>query len=167
MKKQGTYNMLPSKTHIDNDVAYESQPWILIQEGMGEGVLLGGNIQSFFLLQGTEYQPTFNHTYILAVEDDSLTGEHTLHGFSRNLESILQLPGARRNIQGIIIGRFELESQVNHADLESVMRSKNLTVPILSNVDFGHTTPIATLPIGGNVELKVSRVSSTIKVASY
>ena len=32
-------------------------------------------------------------------------------------------------------------------------------VPVLANLDFGHTSPLATLPIGGQVELSVSETS--------
>lgn len=162
--KQTAYSLQPSKEYIDNEVTYKSKPWQAIQEGTGKGVLLGGNIQSLFLLQGTEYQPSFDHKYILAIEDDALSREYTLHGFSRNLESILQLPGARQNIQGIIIGRFEPASKVSDSDLKSVIDSKRLKIPVVSNIDFGHTMPIATLPIGEVAELKVRENDSEIIV---
>lgn len=162
-----SYILEASKKYIDDENTYTSEPWEVIQEGTGKGILLGGNIQSFFLLQGTEYQPKFDSDYILAVEDDSLSKEYTLHGFSRNLESILQLPGARKNIRGIIIGRFESASKIDKADLISVTKSKGLSVPIISNLDFGHTTPIATLPIGGEIRIRADTVNPVIEVISY
>ena len=167
LKNQQGYELLPSETHIDNDVLSKSKPWHSVKEGIGKGVLVGGNIQSFFLLQGTEYQPNLSADFILAIEDDSLTGEHTLHGFSRNLDSILQLPGARQSIQGVIIGRFESESKVDDTELISVLKSKHMDVPIVSNIDFGHTIPIATLPIGGVIEVNADVNKCSIEILSY
>ncbi|HEX8182719.1 MAG TPA: S66 peptidase family protein [Candidatus Saccharimonadales bacterium] len=164
---QTSYTLHASKKHIDDDAIHISKPWNVLQKGTGEGKLLGGNIQSFFLLQGTEYLPKFDCDYILAIEDDSLSKEYTLHGLSRNLESILQLPGARKNIKGILIGRFELASKVSDSDLRSVISSKSLEVPVVSNVDFGHTTPMATLPIGGTLSIEALTNTPVIKVISY
>lgn len=166
LRNQVPYKLEPSPKHIDDESTYDSTPWNVIQEGIGKGILLGGNIQSFFLLQGTEYLPELDSDYILALEDDSLSKEYTLHGLSRNLESILQLPGACQNLKGIMIGRFETASKVYDADLLSVIRSKNLSVPVISNLDFGHTTPITTLPIGGTVRIDARKDTSTIEILS-
>lgn len=167
LKNKQPYRVLPSREQIDNGVKSKPKSWHAVQQGTGQGVLIGGNIQSFFLLQGTEYQPDLKQDFILAVEDDSLTGEHTLHGFSRNLDSILQLPGARQNVQGIIIGRFESDSKVNDVELISVIKSKGVDVPIICNVDFGHTMPIATLPIGAVVKVHADNEKTSIEVLSY
>jgi muramoyltetrapeptide carboxypeptidase len=157
------HQLLPSSTYLDNGIEYQSMPWHIINQGSANGILLGGNIQTLFLLQGTKYQLPFDKKYVLAIEDDSLTKEYTLHGFSRNLESLLQLPNARQNLQGIIIGRFEAASSVDSKDLSMVLRSKNLNdIPIISNLDFGHTTPLATLPVGGTVSLIADK--SSVKI---
>lgn len=166
LQNQIPYQLKPSAQHLDDENIYNSEPWKVVQKGTGEGILLGGNIQSFYLLQGTEYQPKFDKNYIIALEIDALPGEYSLQEFSRNLESILQLPGARHNLQGIIIGRFEMASKINDTDLTSVIRSKKLAVPVVSNIDFGHTTPIATLPIGGTIRIDANTDSIDIEVLS-
>ena len=156
-----------SEVWYDSDVEAKTQPWKVLQKGSAEGILLGGNISTFYLLQGTEYQPSFDEHFILALEDDELLGEHTLHGFSRSFESILQLPNVRKNLKGVIIGRFETGSKVNQKDLISVVESKKLTnLPVISNVDFGHTVPMLTLPIGGQVSINAGS-EALIKILTY
>jgi muramoyltetrapeptide carboxypeptidase len=161
------YELQPSPRYIDNKTEHKAMPWHILTQGSAQGTLLGGNIQSLFLLQGTKYQPKFDKEYILAIEDDSLSKEYTLHGFSRNLESILQLPNARQNLRGVLIGRFEAASKVESDELSKVLLAKNLdNIPIIANLDFGHTTPLATLPIGGNINLTANNNGVTIVINS-
>lgn len=139
---------------VDLEEYGPAPPWKVLSQGEAEGVLLGGNIGTFYLLQGTEYQPKFNEPFIFAIEDSDVTGADTAYWMSRTLESLLQLPGFRDNLRGLIIGRFQRTSQVPEGALESVIEVKRLTnIPVISEVNFGHTIPIVTLPIGGKVKL--------------
>jgi muramoyltetrapeptide carboxypeptidase len=139
---------------IGKSALYNTKPWKVLFEGKAEAVLLGGNLGTLYLLQGTEYQPKFDKPFIFALEDDDEAGEYTLHEVSRRLESLLQLPHFRDNLRGVIIGRFQPDGKVHENDLISVIESKNLgDIPILLGVDFGHTLPMVTLPIGGVVRL--------------
>jgi muramoyltetrapeptide carboxypeptidase len=148
----------------EDDTMHTSTPWNVLQEGVAEAVLLGGNIQSFYLLQGTEYQPDLEKDFILAIEADELAGAYTLHEVSRSLESILQLPGARQHLRGILIGRFKTSSQVKNEDLSKIIDAKQLgNIPVVSNLDFGHTIPIATLPIGGILRINAKGSQVTIE----
>ena len=58
---------------------------------------------------------------------------------------------------GLVIGRFHRASKVEHQDLADLvahlpaLRGK----PVLGNVDFGHTNPQVTFPIGGRARLTV------------
>lgn len=133
---------------------FRTKPWKIISEGTAEGVLIGGNLGTFYLLQGTEYQPRFDAPFILALEDDAESGKFTGREVSRRFESMLQLPGYRQNLRGILVGRFQPDSKVTQPEIESILASKNLgDIPIIGNVDFGHTLPMVTLPIGGTVRI--------------
>lgn len=132
----------------------KTKSWNILQTGSAEAILLGGNLGTFYLLQGTEYQPDFKSKFILAIEDDDEAGKFTAREFSRRFESILQLPDARKNLQGVIIGRFQPDSKVSETALASIVTSKNLgNIPVISGVDFGHTQPLLTLPIGGKIKI--------------
>jgi len=102
------------------------------------------------LLQGTAYWPSLDGA-VLAVEDDELVGAAT---FTRDLTSLLQQPDAA-GIRGLVIGRFQRVSGVTRDLVEQIVVRQTVLagLPVLANVDFGHTSPLATLPIGGEVEV--------------
>lgn len=164
----GLASMLVQESNIDlvkskfwriwNDKKlHKTKKWQVLQSGIAEGVLIGGNLGSFYLLQGTEYQPDFKSKFILAIEDDDEAGIYTAREFSRRFESLLQLPNVRNNLQGIIIGRFQPDGKVSENDIANIVASKQLeNIPIISGVDFGHTLPMLTLPIGGKVKISAS-----------
>lgn len=131
--------------------------WWALRPGAAAGRLVGGNLCTFNLLQGGPYRPSLEGA-LLMVEDDALTFPALL---ARNLISLRQLPDAAA-ITGIVIGRFQQASGVTRALLEQIVERADLPagVPVLGNVDFGHTHPLATLPVGGEAELVVGRRSA-------
>lgn len=134
-----------------------TQPWEVIQPGSAEGTLIGGNIATLYLLQGTDYYPLFKEDTVLALEDDDEAGEYTTREFDRRLESILQQPNARKHVKAIVIGRFQSASHVTMEDIRQIIHSKNLKdIPVVANVDFGHTQPLLTLPIGGKIAVSAT-----------
>ncbi|GAA1415466.1 LD-carboxypeptidase [Glutamicibacter uratoxydans] len=124
-------------------------PWIL-NEGDAGGKVIGGNLCTLNLLQGGDCMPSLDGT-VLFLEDDGAVGAHD---FARDLASLLQLPEAE-NILGLAIGRFQTGSQVTREQLELIISKHPLLkeVPVVANLDFGHTSPMFTLPIGGFAEL--------------
>ncbi len=125
-------------------------PWT-VQPGCAEGTIVGGNLSTFNLLHGTEYLPDLTDT-ILFAEDDH---ESRAVNFDRDLQSVLHLPGAR-GIRGVVLGRFEAESEVTPELLRGIVESKEELrgVPVVADADFGHTTPLFTFPIGGRARLE-------------
>ena len=119
----------------------------MLNEGKAEGTLLGGNLGTFNLLLGTEYRPAFEKDTILFVED---TSEASIFTFMRNLTALSYQPDFK-NVRGLIIGRFQKGSKVTRDQLEYIL--KNVAplskLPAVANVDFGHSTPLLTLPVGG------------------
>ncbi|MGN7177906.1 LD-carboxypeptidase [Paenibacillus sp. FSL R5-0490] len=167
---------------VTNDAPYEitassqwsDDPWYLdqedrhfiknngytvIQEGIAEGVLIGGNLCTLNLLQGTEFMPSLKDS-ILFIEDDEES--HALT-FDRNLQSLLHLPDAC-DIKGILIGRFQKNSQVTDEALKKIIVSKKelRDIPVIANVNFGHVQPYATIPIGGKAVIKAQGFESEI-----
>lgn len=142
-----------------------TRPWLVLQSGEAEGVAIGGNIGTFYLLQGTPWQPAFDKPTILLAEDDDQSGVYTAQEFDRRLESILQLPGARGNIAGILIGRFQPASKVSLPDVGHIVKRLGLgNIPVVADVDFGHTWPMLTLPIGGRLHMRASTKPNTTTI---
>lgn len=143
---------------------YKNEGYIVINPGYATGTVIGGNLCTFNLLQGTEYFPDINNTIIL-MEEDNLLGETSLVEFDRNLQSVIDCKSFS-NVKGILIGRFQIGSKISIEQLKKVIKSKNelTNIPVIANIDFGHTTPIVTLPIGGtaSIEAENDKVKITI-----
>lgn len=85
--------------------------------------------------------------------------------FDRDLQSLLHLPDAK-DIKGILIGRFQNDSNVTEAALRRVIETKLELkgIPVIANVNFGHVQPIATIPFGAKATIsgKGSKTDITI-----
>ncbi len=129
----------------ENRAYFEQSHYQVIQEGQAEGRLIGGNLATINLLQGTEFMPSLKDS-ILVIEDDL---EVHPHRFDRNLQALLHLPEAGQ-IKAILIGRFQRDSNMTEAALAQIIRSKRELsgIPVIANVNIGHVQPIATVPIG-------------------
>ncbi|MFA6314777.1 MAG: S66 peptidase family protein [Candidatus Paceibacterota bacterium] len=138
--------------------------WWMINAGVAEGTILGANICTFNLLQGTEYLPDIADS-ILFLEDDS---DSKLVNFDRDLQSIMHLPNFDK-VKGIVIGRFQKDSAITADHLIKIIKyRKELDrIPVLANVDFGHTSPTITFPIGGKVQLIVSDKKSVLRIVKH
>ena len=126
----------------------------IINEGKCSGTIIGGNLCTLNLLQGTEYMPSLKNT-ILFLEDDNETGENFLVEFDRNLESLMQQKDFKY-VKGIVFGRAQLGSKMTNEKWKLMIKTKEKlkNIPIIINADFGHTTPIFTFPIGGKCYLE-------------
>lgn len=138
---------------------YENTNWKVYSEGSTMGRLIGGNLCTLNLLQGTEYMPDLKDR-ILFVEDDELTIPET---FARDLTSLLQVSGS---IKGLLIGRFQRASKMTEEQLHFILdkhpQLKN--IPVIYDMDFGHTQPMMTLPIGGEISIDTQDLKLKLSV---
>ena len=118
-----------------------------IHNGKAEGKIVGGNLCTFNLLLGTDMRPAFEEDTILMIEDDA---ESHPAVFDRNLQALCHQPDFK-NVKGLVIGRFQKASKMSREILEFIINNKPelKDIPVLANVDYGHTTPILTIPLGG------------------
>lgn len=141
----------------------KNEGYILIQEGSATGTIIGGNIGSFALLQGTEYLPYFKDT-ILFLEDNY---PMTIGDLDRQLQSLVLQKGFI-HVRGIVFGRFQVKSKIEFDQLKAIIVSKAALskLPVVANVDFGHTLPICTFPIGGTVSVHSSLEHINLKIVN-
>ena len=135
----------------------------IVQTGQASGVLLGGNLCSLNLLNGTEYFPRIKGDVILCIEDDSY--DSIPETFERNFQTLVQQPFFNQ-VKAILIGRFQCESRATEDVIGEIVLSKNLdpNIPIITNLDFGHTDPKFTYPVGGRCRVaadSIARASGT------
>ncbi|HLX53384.1 MAG TPA: S66 peptidase family protein [Aquella sp.] len=135
-----------------------------IHKGSAEGIIIGGNLCTLNLLQGTEYMPDLKGS-ILFIEDDYESVPHT---FDRDLQSLIHQPDFAK-VKGIVIGRFQKKSNMTYSLLKQIIETKKelMTLPVVANADFGHTDPKATIPIGGNVKINVSKEKTQIEIIRH
>lgn len=143
----------------ENRHFYPNNGPVVIQEGYAEGTLIGGNLCTLNLLQGTEYFPETENA-ILLIEDDFMSD---IHMFDRDLQSLIHLPSFS-HVKAIMIGRFQKASNVSIEQVKAMIETKKelSALPIIANVNAGHTSPFATFPIGGTC--RIEAVSGTSQI---
>ncbi len=135
-----------------------------IREGEAEGTIIGGNLCSLNLLQGTEYMPSLADS-ILFLEESELS---SLREFDRNLQSLLHLPEAG-GIRGIVIGRFQRASGATPDLIRELIWAKPelAGIPVVAGADLGHTQSMITFPIGGRARLLVRGAEVLITITEH
>ena len=158
---------------IEDSKQWSDDPWFLEQEnrnfinnkgrqvlnlGEAEGKIIGGNLCTLNLLQGTEYMPDLDES-ILFLEDDGMSGKEFLREFDRNIQSLLHCAKGK-NIKGIIIGRTQKSCEMTVEKWNKIIETKKelKDIPVIIDFDFGHTTPIFTFPIGGYAKISKDKI---------
>jgi len=141
-----------------------NQGHLVINEGEAEGTILGANLCTFNLLQGTEYFPDLTDS-ILFLEDDYESVPHT---FDRDLQSLIHLPDFNK-VKGLVIGRFQKKSNMTDRLLKKIIKTKKEldNIPVIANVDFGHSDPKITFPVGGEVKIVAKKSNTTIEISKH
>jgi len=137
---------------------------LVINEGVAEGTILGGNLCTFNLLQGTKYFPDLNDS-VLFIEDDA---ESQPHHFDRDLQSLIHLPDFGK-VKGLIIGRFQKKSHMTERLLKKIIKTKKEldAIPVIANLDFGHSDPKITFPIGGQIVINAGKNNLSMEIARH
>ena len=123
--------------------------WI-INGGEARGKILGGNLLTFKYLQGTDFASDLSGS-VLFLEDND---KENFRAFENQLQSLINQPNFG-GVRGLVIGRFQRGSGMTRDLLTKIIRTKVelSSMPVIANLDFGHTTPTITFPIGGEAEL--------------
>lgn len=167
--------MSENQFEINSSETWSDDLWFLDQEkreflpnsgmyslvsGEAEGILVGGNISTFNLLCGSKYFPDLTDKILMIEAHSEIKEPH----FDRLLQQLVQQPNFNK-LKGLIIGMFQKDSQISLEKLERIIKNKKelSSFPIIANVNFGHITPIATLPIGGKIKI-LSNQNCQIKI---
>ena len=94
----------------------------------------------------------FQEDTILFIEDTEAT---PLQDFERDLQALMHQDDFH-HVKALVIGRFQKGSKITREGLEFVISTKEKlkNIPIIANVDFGHTSPILTIPLGGFAKIE-------------
>ena len=148
----------------ENRSFIKNEGYLVVHEGEAEGTILGGNLCTLNLLQGTEYMPVLAGS-LLFVEDDYESKGLT---FDRDLQSLIHQPGFDE-VRGLVIGRFQKESEIPSEKLIRMITTKRELdgMPVIANADFGHTTPQFTFPIGGKGKITARNGQAKIEILEH
>ncbi|KKQ49165.1 MAG: Peptidase U61, LD-carboxypeptidase A [Candidatus Shapirobacteria bacterium GW2011_GWE1_38_10] len=122
--------------------------WESWRDGMAEGYLVGGWIDSISSLANTPYFPYFNDI-ILFWEAIDLQP----HNLNILLNS-LKISDLFKNIRGMIVGNFVNCEEKEYWDCTPTIKqivleaTESTKIPILANVDFGHSDQHLSIPEG-------------------
>ena len=133
-------------------------PLNIVNEGISEGVVVGGNLSLIYALMGTPYEIDFNDK-ILFIEEVN----EAPYAVDRMLSSLI-LSGKLNNLKGIICGYFTgCESNSNQTVDELLVHYlKPINVPFVTNFQSGHSKPFINLPVGLKVKLDTYQQSVTV-----
>lgn len=170
--QEDQYNVSPSKYWSDdpwyldqqNREFYPNDGYWVLTPGKASGRIIGGNASCLNTLQGTEYWPRLNSS-ILLLED---FGEINPAEFDQELQSIIHQPDFKK-VKGVLIGRFQKKTQMTKDLLNQIIQTKKelQNIPVIGNFDIGHTTPLVTMPIGGNLEISATNKEVIIKIIKH
>lgn len=114
--------------------------------GEAEGRFIGGNILCVVTLLGTRFWPGLRDSILFLEAPGWINPSH----FDQLLQALV-LQADFNSVRALVFGRFQKKANMSIERLSRLLDSKPQLrdVPVLANADFGHTSPLCTLPIGG------------------
>ena len=149
----------------ENREFYKNEWYWILNEWSTKWRLLGGHLPCINSLQWTNYWISFTDNTILFLEIDE---EFSPVIFDRWLQALIQQQNFK-NVSWIVIWRFQKNTQMSRELLEKIIYSKKEleNIPIVANLDFGHTMPIITYPIWWEVEIDISNWKVDINILNH
>jgi muramoyltetrapeptide carboxypeptidase LdcA involved in peptidoglycan recycling len=123
-----------------------SPGWSWLKPGRAEGVLIGGCIESLQHLRGTRFWPDFSGALLFLETSEEKPTPATIDGILMDYENM----GVLAQLNGLLVGRPMFYSDEEKRELRDVLleRTRAFAFPIVCDMDFGHTSPQMTLPLG-------------------
>ena len=137
------------------DKTQHKNAWVTAQDGLAEGRLIGGNINTMCGFIGTPYFPTIKMGDVLLLEDTTKTIEVVEKNFA-----MLKLHGFLDRASAIILGKHEQYDDLGTGRQPYDVLIEQLDgrqIPILADVDCGHTHPLHVMPLGLRVKVDATK----------
>jgi muramoyltetrapeptide carboxypeptidase LdcA involved in peptidoglycan recycling len=136
---------------------YPSAGWNFLQgTTIVQGQLIGGCMEVLEFLKGTDFWPEkseWNDTILFLETSEDKPAPEYFRWWLRNFAA----QGIFRQVKGIIVGRpYDnlYVQEYNDILLKIIRDEEGLTeLPIISEMDFGHTCPTFTIPFGAVAEI--------------
>ena len=159
----------PSPTFVDDPYYYlrpgegvEERPnpgWTVVRPGVARGTLRGGHLESLMSLAGTEYWPSFEDSLLFLEVDEAGGPSLRVLRALRHLEHL----GVFDEAVGVLLGRTPEAAGLSASLGELVsMVLGGRDIPVVDRMDFGHTNPIMTIPVGVCAEIDTDKRALTL-----
>jgi muramoyltetrapeptide carboxypeptidase LdcA involved in peptidoglycan recycling len=135
------------KRDLERPRTVQASPgWVWLKAGKAEGILLGGCLGSLDHLRGTPYWPDWEDAVFFWEFGEDKPPPERVDSVLMDYENM----GIFDQIAGMIVGRPYQYSDAQKQALRTVIleRTKRYNFPIISDMDFGHTSPQFILPLG-------------------
>lgn len=157
-----------SKTDLTRPRAFAPSPgWTWLRPGTVDGPLVGGCLESLQHLRGTPYfpNPAALVGAILFWElSETKPSPDVVDGLLQDYENM----GVLEALGGMLVGRPYGYTESEKSLLREVVleRTRGYRFPIVTDMDFGHTAPQMTLPIGCRARIDGDRRTFSIVEAA-
>lgn len=154
-----------SDLHVDWETQTEMKPlslnsWKTVKKGMHTGRCLIFNLGTFAYTFGTEYFPEIKEGDIIVLEDTMDNPMQVERAYAH-----LKLAGIFEKVAGIVLGKHaqydNLGMNVSPSDL--ILEFVEREIPILADVDIGHTLPVMSLSNGCIMTLNATHGIITVQ----
>lgn len=136
-----------TKKDLERPRAVQPSPgWSWLKPGQAEGRLLGGCIESLEHLRGTRFWPNWQGSIFFWETSEDKPLPQTIDSLLMDYENM----GVLEQISGMLVGRPMYYSEAEKQALREIIleRTRKYRFPIISDMDFGHTSPQFPLPVG-------------------
>jgi muramoyltetrapeptide carboxypeptidase len=132
-----------------------SDGWTWLKGDVAEGMLVGGCLESLQHLRGTSFWPDFDGAILFFETSEEAPAPETIDGILMDYENM----GVVASLAGMIVGRPMRYSREQKETLRQVIleRTSRYAFPVVTDMDFGHTAPQFTLPLGCRARIDVPK----------
>jgi muramoyltetrapeptide carboxypeptidase LdcA involved in peptidoglycan recycling len=132
-----------------------SPGWTWLKSGVAEGTLIGGCLESLEHLRGTRFWPDWKDAIWFFETSEGRPSPEKVDGLIMDYENM----GILEQIQGLLVGRPMRYTDEEKEQLREVIvdRTSRYSFPIITDMDFGHTSPQFTIPIGCRAHIDTER----------
>lgn len=123
-----------------------SEGWTWLKGGRADGVLVGGCLESMQHLRGTPFWPDLDGAVLFLETSEEKPDPEKVDGMLMDYENM----GVFERIRGLLFGRPMFYEPEEREQLREVIleRTSWYGFPVVADMDFGHTSPMLTLPVG-------------------
>ena len=130
-----------------------SEGWTWLKGETGEGILIGGCLESLQHLRGTPYWPRWDDAILFFETSEEAPPPAEVDAILMDYENM----GVLERLRGLLVGRPAGYSAAQKDELRRVVAGRTAAYgfPVVTDMDFGHTAPQFTVPVGCRARIDV------------